>query len=385
MVVHDRVSPFLRYYLPKGTVFVLVLHFLCGCFSVYQDPRYIAPPSRPASFEEYYSRGRSYLSAREEAVKSDGEVTQRRIFIDTDAGKTTIDYFQRAEKSDDLILVFPLLGGKNDIAEYFAQYFAHHGFETAIVHRTEDFKNPDNFDNLEEAMRNNVIRDRIALDYFEREYQKKKFGSFGISRGAINVMMTAGVDPRLKYNVAAMGGSDILRIFKKSNQSRLKKYRKTVMASKGINKDQFFSFVEQNLKTDPKYVSQYIDSRNTLLFLALFDRTVPIQYGRLLRKQVGNPKTIYLLADHYLSVLYTQFVSILPPRAHYSPYGIFPFDYVESESLAFYRKSMRNEWSGFGVLPFRILSFPFSVIANVIDAFTQKSTGELRTLRVDYD
>jgi len=44
----------------------------------------------------------------------------------------------------------------------------------------------------------NVVRDRMAIDFFEQRLGKKEFGTLGISRGAINVAVTAGVDETAK-------------------------------------------------------------------------------------------------------------------------------------------------------------------------------------------
>jgi hypothetical protein len=44
-----------------------------------------------------------------------------------------------------------------------------------------------------------------------------------------------------------------------------------------------------------------------LMFLAVFDRSVPAWTGRQLREAIGRPKTIYLLAGHYTSFIYLPY------------------------------------------------------------------------------
>ncbi|MCB0336536.1 MAG: hypothetical protein KDD62_09520, partial [Bdellovibrionales bacterium] len=204
---------------------------LSGCFTVPMNRDYRGPSKRPASVQEYYqyNKNNSYQFVSKEQVHKDSALTQERIQLETEAGILTLDYFHGAEPSEELVLVFPILGGrKNMIASYFADYFARNGMDTAIVHRDEKFKDPNYIDQLEEILKLSVIRDRIALDYFEKEHHKKRFASFGISRGAINVAITAGVDPRLKFNVMALGGTSLVKLFSESKERRIKRYRQTV-------------------------------------------------------------------------------------------------------------------------------------------------------------
>ncbi|MCO6431613.1 MAG: hypothetical protein J5J00_12190 [Deltaproteobacteria bacterium] len=314
--------------------------------------------------EIYYNRSPTFGDFQEQVLREDDDYQLKRITIQSDAGDIVIDYFKRPERSDSVVLVFPVLGGKPVIENYFADYFARYGFDTAIVHRDNDFKDPSKIDQIEELFRSNVIRDRYALDFFEKHYQKRKFGSFGISRGAINASITAGIDDRLKHNVLVLGGSDLVKMFEKSNQKRIKKYVNSVMAQKNITKAQFFASLQKSIKTDPKNFARYIDARNTLMILGVFDRTVPFKYGELLREQIGDPKTIYLMADHYLSLLYTQFFKLMPPGQ--KEFCLFPFDYVETEALAFYRSSMETRERTFKLVPYKLIGLPFDLIGRAL-------------------
>jgi hypothetical protein len=118
--------------------------------------------------------------------------------------------------------------------------------------------------------------------------------------------------------------------------------------------------LKAQLRTDPKYTAQYLDSRKTLLVLGIFDRTVPFSYGLKLREQIGRPETIFLFADHYVSLAYTQTISLLPPSKEKT--GIFPFPYIEQEAVSFYKRSFNDGWN-WKSLPFRILQFPVNIVA----------------------
>lgn len=310
--------------------------------------------------QRYYAPAQSYSSYREEIEATTPKYTIKHIIMESYAGPIVIDYFQTPKQSDALVFVFPVLGGKNFIERHMAKYFAEAGFDTAIVNRSNEFKDPTKFDQLEELLRLNVVRDRLALDFFQNEYGKARFGTFGISRGAINVALTAGVDDRLKYNVLVMGGTDLVDLFRDSNQPRITKYIQMVSEQNGFSQEQFFKTLRKQLRTDPKNTARYLDGRKTLLILGIFDRTVPFRYGLKLRKQIGRPETVFLLADHYVGVLYSQTVCVVPPSKD-GP-GLFPFPYVEQEALNFYDRHFNDEinWT---IVPYRILQAPVNLIA----------------------
>lgn len=322
---------------------------------------YEGPPARPAVMDQYYAVTQSYTGYREVIAETTEAYVHKHITIDSPAGPVVVDYFETPERNPNLVFVFPVLGGKLFFEKHVATFLAEHGIDAAIVNRSNEFKDPGNFDQLEDIFRLNVVRDRLAIDFFENEQGKKNFGSFGISRGGINVAISAGVDPRLKYNCIVLGGTDLVDLFRDSNQPRIQKYIQSVMAKKHISEDGFFDLLRAQLKTDPKRTAQYIDSRNTLLILGIFDRTVPFSYGMRLRDQIGRPETIFLFADHYVGLLYTQTVSFIPPQ---QGGGLFPFPYVEQEAVTFFRRSF-GDGGNWRILPYRLLQLPFNLVAEV--------------------
>jgi hypothetical protein len=352
---------------PEGTpallvrlvVFSILSVCLSGCFKI-SGSGGMKPPERPASMLEYYKPSASFGDYREELQYETDTYLHKHITIESYAGPVTVEYFQnKGARSDSLVFVFPVLGGKNFIEKHIATYFVEAGIDAAIVTRSNEFKDPTKFDQLEDIFRLNVVRDRLAIDFFESEYGKTRFGTFGISRGAINVALTAGIDARLKYNVLVMGGTDLVNLFNDSDQPRINKYIKSVCDVKGFTEEQFLEALKTQLRTDPKNTAHYLDGKNSLLILGIFDKTVPFTYGLKLRNQIGRPDTIFLFADHYLGLLFTQTVSFLPPSKEG---GWFPFPYVEEEAISFYRRSFENS-SNWKVLPYRILQLPLNLLA----------------------
>ena len=125
----------------------------------------------------------------------------------------------------------------------------------------------------------------------------------------------------------------------------------------------FFKFIKDNVRTDPKYLAKYIKSDKTMLFLALFDKTVPFQAGRRLRKEIGSPKTVYLVGNHFTSTLFTGMAKIFPTTIDIPA---FPFGYIEKEAVSFYQEKLLEKGSSLEdlyLVPIRFLQMPFNVVS----------------------
>lgn len=343
---------------------VYVLFNFSACALIPQGPGYEGPEERTTELAEYYSYISGHGDFLEQTLKVEKEYTVKRIELESAYGPIVIDYFQRNVKSDDLIFAMPILGGSNLFANYIAEYMCKHGFDTAVVHRDAQFKRPENFERIEELFRDNVRKDRVVMDFFEQHFGKRDFGSFGISRGAINAAITAGVDERLKYNVLAIGGADLVNLFRDSKENGINKYRRRVLERYDITEEEFYDRLRYSVRTDPKFLAKYIDARNTLMFLALFDRAVPIKYGLKLKRRIGHPETVFLLGSHYSTVAFTQFVRLAPPV---DDFCVFPLDFIETESLAFYRNKFGDDsWSVRHFL-FSVLQAPITAVGGLVN------------------
>jgi len=343
---------------------LLLIASLSACYRLPMQPGYAGPPERPEDLLAYHSYRSSFAVHTEELLSEESAYTVSRIVLETDAGSTTIDHFNTGKNTAELIFVFPVLGGRPVISRHFAEYFARSGFDAAIVHRRDEFKEPERIKYLEEFIREGVIRDRNAIDYFEQEHGKRVFGSFGVSRGGINVAITAGVDSRLEHNVIALGGADLPGIFSDARERRLRQYLSTVSEQRGTSEEEVVEYLRNLIKSDPKYLARYIDANKTLMMLARCDTSVPLKYGELLRSEIGKPETIYFLAGHRTSGMFTQYFKLIPPIEDYC---IFPPPYIELEALQFFRRAFDRGPRPLGLLPLRLLQMPLNVGAAVIN------------------
>jgi hypothetical protein len=335
-----------------------------SCVLVPQQTGVQQPLNRPIEFAEIYPEDYRYSVTDVVTIKERSRFKVQRFDLATAVGDVTVDYYSSTSPSPILIFVFPILKGRNLVSEHLAEYLVAHGFEAALIHRHDGFKDSESFDQIEQVLRDTIQRDRTVITFFEERFNKSRFGGFGISRGAINLTMTAGVDPRLEYLVLGMGGADIPEIYSLSDSGHVGRYRRAVQRKKGLSQEGFLNLFKSKTTTDPATVGRHIEADNVLMFLALFDTTVPLANGLKLRDALGRPDTIYLLSGHYSSVLYTQVIPlVLPLRG----LRVLPLDIVEQEALSFFRKK-------FGVAKpevtptlalHRLMRFPFDFAAGV--------------------
>jgi len=297
--------------------------------------------------------------------------TIRRYEVGSGFGDITIDYFQlRDQKSPELILIFPILGGKNKFENYFADVLATAGFESAIIHRNDEFKNPALFAQIETVMRRNTQRDMVALNFFEKVLGKSVFGGFGLSRGAMNLVITAGADPRLKYNFLALGGASISKVVRTSKERRIKAYMEELARVRHSTVEETLAFLDKTLISEPYVFAPALDPQNTMLVLGALDSTVPFAEGMRLRKLLGNPATVFLLSGHATSLLYSQFFRLL---TFGSAHPILPLPYLETEIVNFFNEKMRPGVTRIGIIPFRLLQAPANMTAEFVSLLGDKS------------
>ncbi len=323
----------------------------------------------------YYKPANSYSDYTLFAVTPGRSYSVRRFLVESSLGTIVIDYFDIREKeTDSIVVVFPVLGGKNKISNYFADALAKLGFECAVIHRTDTFKDASQFADIERVLRENVLRDRIALDFMEGHLGKRRFAGFGMSRGGMNLVLTAGVDDRLKFNVVALAGHDLHKVLQDSEEWRIRSHFRKVATLRMETERETFSFLESTLRTQPFKLAQGMNPDNTLLILAVLDSTVPFEYGLELREALGRPETLLLLSGHATSLFYSQFFGLPFPGTRYP---LLPLPYIEYELARFFARHLegRTFWRQ---LPYEILQTPFNLVGSVVLSFTEgkESTTE---------
>ena len=301
---------------------ILLLFLLSGlvffsCIHTSMDDHYVGPSKIPEAVKSQYTY-LPYRGSYEETLCSQNRfyaIKQIELIstknIVPSAGHITMDYYAiKGPGKKPLIMVLPILGGSNKVAELFAAYFAKKGMAALIVHRHNAYKKIQNINTMDIVLRQIVFDHMQVLDWVEtrKELDVSRIGVFGVSMGGIKAALVSSLDKRIKASVFALAGGDLPYILCHSTEKSIRKKRADYLRKKGISREEYYLKLKKNISCDPLNYAHYIDADNSLMVLALFDKVVPLSKGLQLRKKIGNPETIYLLAGHYSSIMYVPYI-----------------------------------------------------------------------------
>ncbi len=209
-----------------------------------------------------------------------------------------------------LVLVLPIWGGENVVANFFAEHFARAGYVAAIVHRQEKYKDAQSVEEMNGVFKQIVLDHKRALDWLtgRPSVDADRVAVFGVSAGAIKGALVTALDPRVKAAVLGLGGGDIPYILTHSTEKNLRRRRQEMMDEHGATLDEIHNEMRKGFQHDPLKYAQYVDPRKVLLVLAAFDTVVPFKTGWQLRRAMGRPETMVIPTGHHTSVLYIPFI-----------------------------------------------------------------------------
>jgi hypothetical protein len=290
---------------------------LFGCTHLALDPNYRGPAPLPLDIREDFSYPSVTDPVSKRILKRADDYTLWRITFPSSynllslKNDITIDYYDiRPQGRAPVVMVLPILGGGNGVAEIFARHFAANGYAAVLVHRQKEYKRINDLTALDPTLKQIVIDHRQAIDWIETrpELDADRIAVFGVSMGGIKGALLSAVEKRIKASVLVLVGGDIPYILTYSEENDIIKRRRAIMHEEGLSPEEFYRRLSKMITADPLRLAPYIDARKTLLILSRFDAIVPYITGEELRHRIGNPETIYLTAGHYTAVLYTSFV-----------------------------------------------------------------------------
>jgi hypothetical protein len=221
-----------------------------------------------------------------------------------------VDYYVgRGPGRRPTVLMLPISGGVDFSVTSFADCFAPRGINCALVHnRRVKIENTRSAEEVEAYFRQAVLDSRQVLDYLvtRPEVDPNRLGCLGLSLGGIKASLLAGADKRITCVVLGLAGGSMADIALHSAERDLENYIRE-LEHMGVSAETIYTELQEKVRTDPLRLGPYIDASETLMFLAMFDRSVPAWTGRQLRETIGRPKTIYLLAGHYTSFIYLPY------------------------------------------------------------------------------
>jgi hypothetical protein len=307
-------------------IMALGLIMVSSCTHYQCDPAYVGPIPRTADMLEYYSYPRREIEAQVEIISEKKHYVIKRIEFPSALNvfgteNIKIDYYEQKQPGKfPTILILPISGGIDFSVKSFASHLASHGFNCAAVHnRQADPQKTETAEEIENYFRQTVLDNRQALDYLleREEVDENKLGCLGLSLGGIKASLVCGADERLKCGVLALAGGSIADIAALSREKSLKKTIKKLKEN-GATSEEIHIELSKKVATDPLKLAGYINARNVLMYIAVFDRIVPRKCGDKLWQAIGKPEMIYLPSGHYSSFLF------LP--------------YAQAKSLSFFEK-----------------------------------------------
>lgn len=290
---------------------------LAGCVRVAADSAYPGPQPLPEALQAEFAYERLSATVSEAVLEEGPTYTKKRINLPSGhnilpgAHDIVIDYYQlKGEGKRPVVMVLPILGGGNAVAESFARYFAKHGFAVTLVHRQKKNHFADDLENADAKLRQIVFDHRQAIDWIESrpELDAGRIGVFGISMGGIKGALLHAIDQRIGASVLALVGGDLPSILTHSKDRAIAKRRAAYLQKHQLTPAQMQEQLAREIGNDPLYLAPHIDADQVLLILALFDGTIPLTQGLELREAMGTPETIFLFSGHYSAVLFKNYV-----------------------------------------------------------------------------
>ena len=302
--------------LARWPLALLACTALPGCIHLAADPGYAGPEPLPETVLAHFSYEARRQDATNTVLKQTKHYTIRRFALDPAVSlvgdhKITVDYYDlQGDTKTAVVLVLPILGGGNEIANHFARVFARNGFAALIVHRQESYKDTNDIEELNNIFRQIVLDHRQAVDWIESQpdLDAERIGLFGISAGAVKGALVCAVEKRIDAAVLALAGGDLPYILAHSREKGIAKRRERILAEQGITRRQLYEALKAEFRYDPLDYAKYTDAHRTLLILARFDSVIPYRCGTALREAMGKPETIILPTGHYGSILFLPVV-----------------------------------------------------------------------------
>ena len=315
--------------LMRSKIFELIVAgtvLLCSCAHYKCDPDYAGPSKRGVELLEYYSYPSQEMEAKVERINEKKHYIVERIEFPSALNvfnneNVKFDYYvQKKTGKFPTILVLPIANGIDFCAKSFARHFASNGLNCAIVHNRDiEIEDIQNAEQVEDYLRQTVLDSRQILDYLieRKEVDSDKLGCLGMSLGGIRASIVSGVDKRIKCSVIGLAGGSMADVAFLSELKEVKRYIKGLV-DRGISPETIRTEVSDKILTDPLKLAEYSDARETLMYVAMFDRVIHRKCGDKLWDAAGKPEAVYIFSGHFTSLLF------LP--------------YAERDSLNFFRK-----------------------------------------------
>jgi hypothetical protein len=299
-------------------VFLALIAALTGCAVHYTADRDLRSPQPvPDAVAAEFAYPKTHVMYSETLLEDKDAYIVRRIEFESTHNVIPVPHTIRMDyyalknvENAPVILVLPILGGKNVIANIFARYFAENGYATVIVHRQREYREIADIEQVNPTLHQMVIDHMQALDWIEtrNELDASRIGVFGVSMGAIKAAMLTPLDPRIKAAVLGLLGGDIAYLLAYSTERGIRRNRSNYIEQTGFTAEELYDHLRAEITCDPIRFAPYLNPADVLMFLAWFDTSVPYSRGKALWRAAGRPEVVYLVSGHLSAYFYLPYV-----------------------------------------------------------------------------
>lgn len=216
----------------------------------------------------------------------------------------TFEYYDvSGDETRPAIVVLPIANGNMLVSRYFARYFASRGWASLVIDHARDPMD-DLLDDPESAIRRNILDYRRVLDWVDRQPEIDTVGIFGISFGGMAAVVLAALDDRVDAVVAAMAGGDLPYLVMNTSYRAVARQIQRSLRESGLTRERLKERLERLIASDPLVFAPYVDAEEVLLVMTRTDMIVPFEAQERLRRELGEPETLFLPTGHRTSVFY---------------------------------------------------------------------------------
>jgi hypothetical protein len=287
-----------------------------GCSHLPLNPAYQGPRPRSADFLARFQCAPLPEGPVSDRLVEDGsEYRVREMMVRMEnryATHLNIRFYeQRGDGKFPLLVISTILNDPADVlARLVANYFARRGYNCAIISRgTKKLDVDVPLGEMDEWQRAMLCDYAAAKQVLTREpkVDPHRLATYGISYGAINNTVLAGVDDSYRAHVIALAGGPLSEVLPRSHEVRVRKFLREYCEKHQCTREQFIAECAK-VETDPLKMAPYIDARKVLLALSRFDLIVPYENGHKLRDAMGGPQTLVMFAGHYTAIPYLGYM-----------------------------------------------------------------------------
>lgn len=244
--------------------------------------------------------------------------------LQTDPRNDTVEalfFLPREVPSPPLVILLPIFNKGEWITDSFARYFAARGIAALSLRGKKKFLDgKSGIQGLlfaKEVLRQTIVDVRRGMDWVEAQnmVDKNKIGICGVSLGAVESAVVAGVDRRIGCAAYLLGGGNILNILLTATEEGIQQFREQVMRVEGLDTDRLSSLIRSGYQDiDPLTYAGRLPPQKILMMNAYFDSVIQREYADALWEQSGRPHLVMLPTGHTTAILYLPYARWLTYR-----------------------------------------------------------------------